>query len=173
MLNKLLIIALTLSVSAGITPKKLGKTMYKSIKTQNIKAVEDLFLSKNDFLELMQNMDPKPRQEQIDMMLENYDDRRQKFLDTYFDGVKGYNISKMKLKEITYDYHIGKPGSDEKINWPESKKHNPVYSTKSLTKIKYSLHLEDREDTHIIQFELMNYKNQWKLINIMRQPYIQ
>ncbi|TXG35072.1 hypothetical protein [Seonamhaeicola maritimus] len=173
MINKLLSIVLLITFIGSTSPKKIGKTIYKAIKSENIKTVESLILSKNEFSELMQNMDPKPKQEQIDMMLKNYDDRKKRFLDSYFDDIKEYDLSTMKVEAIEYGYHIGKPGKDLKVTWPESKDYKIKYNSSELVKIQYSVKLKDETNSYSLQFEMMNYKDEWRFINMLRPPYIQ
>ena len=166
----LLFCMLFLLISSFTTPEKLGKKIVGLIKNDQIEKMESYYLTKAEFITLTSEMDPKPPQEQIDKMLENFAAGKDAFLQSFQDNFTMVNWESAKIDGITYKYTIAKPGADEKILWPKSKDH--IIKDSDLTKVTMSIALHDKNNDYVMSLEMMNYKGDWKFIFWLKTPYV-
>ncbi len=153
--NKMLLFSiLFLLISSFTTPDKLTKKIVELIKTDQVEKIENYYLTKAEFITLTSEMDPKPPQEEINNMLENFDAGKDAYLQSFHDNLIMVNWESAKIDGITYKYTIAKPGSDQKILWPQSKDH--IINDSDLTKVTMSIALHDKDNDYSMSLEMMN-----------------
>ena len=153
------------------TPNKTGKRIFKYLKKDNIEKLEKYYIQKEELLSLINGMEPKPSEEQINRVMESYDSGKESYLQSFSENMSDFNWDRSRLDSITYDYIIGKPGEDEKIPWPDSKNFNMEDSDQ--LKADVSLFINYSENSFILQFEMLNFQGDWKLFNMLKRPYLQ
>ena len=152
-------------------PNKTGKKIFKILKKDQIEKLERYYIEKEELVSLVNGMEPKPSEEQVNRVMENYDSGKGSYLQSFAENFSDVDWNHAKLDSITYDYVIGKPGKDEKIPWPNSKNFNTESTDKLKTNV--SMYINDSKDGYIIEFELLNYNGEWKLFNMLKRPNIQ
>ena len=171
-LNKILILGLLFFLVTSFTgPHKTGKRIFKFLKKDQIEKLERYYIEKEELVSLINGMEPKPSEEQINRVMESYDSGKESYLQSFVENIGDFNWDKSALDSITYDYVIGKPGEDEKILWPDSKNFN-MEDTDQL-KANVFLFINDSENKYILKFEMLNFLGDWKLFNMLKRPYLQ
>jgi len=169
--NKMLLFStLFILISSFTTPDKTGKKIVELLKINQIEKIESYYLTKAEFIVLTSEMDPKPPQDQIDKMLEDFDAGKDAFLQSFHDNFNMVHWESTKIDDITYNYTIAKPGSDDKILWPQSKDH--IINDSDLTKVTLSIALHDNNNDYTMSLEMMNYNGDWKFIFWLKTPYV-
>lgn len=158
-----------LVISSFTTPDKLAKKIVALLKTNQVEKIENYYLTKAEFKTLTSEMDPKPPQDQIDKMLKDFDAGKEAYLQKFQDNFTMVNWESANIDSITYKYTIAKPGSDEKILWPQSKDH--IIKDSDLTKVTLSIALHDKDNDYAMSLEMMNFKGDWKFIFWLKPPY--
>ena len=159
-----------LLLSSVVSPDKSVNKIIKILKSGKTQKIEKYYLKKAEFIDLLNNMDPKPSQEQIDGLLEGYEASKE----TYLKGFEDTAIedwSNLEIDRMEYDYKIGKPGQDEEIQWPKSKDYKVVYKNTEMTKAKFFIFLKDKDNKYVTRLEMMNYKGKWKLSHMLPPFY--
>lgn len=167
----LAVLALLL-ISSATTPEKDVHKIIKILKSGKTQKIEKYYLDKTEFIDMVNHMDPKPSQEQINGLLEGYEANKETYLKG-FEDTAIENWSNLEIDRMEYDYKIGKPGQDEEIQWPKSKDYEPVYKNTEMTKVKFFIFLKDKDDKYMMRIEMMNYKDNWKLSHMLKPLYIQ
>lgn len=153
------------------TPDKTGKRIFKFLKKDNIEKLEKYYIQKEELLSLINGMEPKPSEEQINRVMDSYDSGKEAYLKSFSENMGDLKWDGTRLDSITYDYVIGKPGEDEKIIWPDSKNFNTDDTDQLKTKV--SMFINDSEYNYILHFEMLNFHGEWKLFNMLKSPYLQ
>ena len=161
------LVSIAIFMSAVSTPEKTGKKIFKHIQKDKIHKIEKYYLDKEEFIEFIGTMDPKPPQEQLDKIVSEYDDAKAQHLQT-FDNLEVKDLKNVKIDRIEYDYQIAKKGKDEKIEWPKSKTISPTNSPTEQVKTNLTIYLEGNGKEYTMKLELMNYKGKWKILHLLR-----
>jgi len=167
----LAVLALLL-ISSVSTPEKDIHKIIKILKSGKTQKIEKYYLKKAEFIDMVNHMNPKPSQEQIDGLLEGYKASKESYLKA-FEDTTIENWSNIVIYRMGYDYKIGKPGQDEEIQWPKSKNHEPVYKNTEMTKVKFFIFLKDKDNKYMMRMEMMNYKGKWKLSHMLKPFHLE
>lgn len=155
-----------LLLSSMVAPDETANKIIKILKSGKTQKIEKYYLQKSEFIDLVSNMDPKPSQEQIDGLLEGYEDSKETYLKSFEDtAIKDW--SNLEIYRLEYDYIIAKPGQDKEIQWPKSKDHEVVYKNTEMTKAKFFIFFKDKDIKYVTRLEMMNYKGKWKLSHML------
>ena len=166
--KRVLFLGLTmLFMSAVSTPDRTGKKIFKLIIKEKIQKIETYYLDKEEFIEFVNTMDPKPSSEQLNAILENYDATKKDHLKT-FEELDLDKIGNLKIDRIEYDYQIAKKGKDDKVIWPDAKNYKPINTPTEQIKANLKFYLKADNKEYIMNMELMNYKGKWKLLHLLR-----
>jgi len=167
-----LVVLALLVISSMSSPEKEVHKIIKILKSGKTQKIEKYYLAKAEFIDLVNHMDPKPSQEQIDGLLDSYETSKETYLKT-FENIEIDDWNTCEINRIEYDYKIGKPGQDEEIEWPKSKDYQPVYKNTEMIKVRFTVILKDKKNKYTMRMEMMNYKGKWKLSHMLRPVYIQ
>jgi hypothetical protein len=167
-----LVVLVLLLISSVSTPEKEVHKIIKILKSGKTQKIEKYYLEKSEFIDMVNHMDPKPSQEQIDGLLEGYEASKENYLKG-FEDTAIENWSNIEIDRMEYDYKIGKPGQDEEIQWPKSKDYQAVYKNTEMTKVKFFIFLKDKDEKYMMRMEMMNYKGKWKLSHMLKPLYVQ
>lgn len=159
-------------MSSIVAPDKTANKIIKILKSGKTQKIEKYFLKKAEFIDLVNNMDPKPSQEQVDGLLNGYEESKESYLNS-FKGTAIEDWSNLEIYKMEYDYIIAKPGQDEEIQWPKSKDYKSVYKNTEMAKVKFFIFLKDEDNKYATRLELMNYKGKWKLSHMLKPFYAQ
>jgi len=174
LVNKMLLFSiLFLLISSFSTPDKLAKKIVELLKTNQFEKIENYYLTKAEFITLLSEMDPKPsqeEQEEIDNMIIDFDAGKDAYLKSLQENLIMVNWESANIDSIEYNYTIAKPGSDEKILWPQSKDH--IINDSDLTKFTMSIGLHDKDNNYTMKLEMMNFKGDWKFLFWLNIPYV-
>ena len=170
-MKALLLGVLIIVISSFSTPDKTSKKIIKVLKSGDLENIDQYYLTKEEFVSLLEDMDPKPPEEQTTKMIENFDPGKEAFLESFKKNITPVDWSNAKIDSLKYDYSIAKPGADEKILWPESKKYQ--LNDADLVKVAMLISLHDNENNYSMKLEMMNYKGDWKFIFWLKPPFIQ
>ena len=170
-INKTGLILLTfLLISSMASPDKTANKIIKILKSGKTQKIEKYYLKKSEFIDMVNHMDPKPSQEQIDGLLEGYEESKENYLKSFKDtAIEDW--SNLEIYRMEYDYIIAKPGKDEEIQWPKSKDHEAVYKNTEMTKVKFFIFLKDKDNKYVTRMEMMNYKGKWILSHMLPPFY--
>lgn len=162
---------LFIAVSCFSTPDKIGEKIYKTLNSDELEELNLFYISKAELQTLISEMDPKPSQEQINKVLENYASDKVSYLKVFEESAQIVDWKSAVLDSIIYDYKIAKPGTDKEIYWPNSK--NYEVNNTDMIKADILMYFQDISHTYYINIDMINYKGNWKLLNNnFRLPYI-
>jgi uncharacterized protein YneF (UPF0154 family) len=65
------------------SPNKTGKKIYKTIKKNKVEKLDSHYITKEELRSLVNEMDPKPSEEQINNVLDAYDSGKESYLNTF------------------------------------------------------------------------------------------
>ncbi len=157
-------------MSSIAAPDKPANKIIKNLKSGKTHKLEKYYLKKSEFIDMVNNMNPKPSQEQIGGLLEGYKESKENYLKSFKDtAIEDW--SNLEIYRMEYDYIIGKPGQDQEIQWPKSKDYEPVYKNTEMTKAKFFIFLKDKDNKYVTRMEMMNYKGKWKLSHMLPPFY--
>ena len=170
-ISKLIFISLSIVLCFSfLNPERIGKKVFKILKTDKFEKIEKLYLEKEEFEAMIDKMDPKPPSEQIQKLLDTYESDRATFLNSFQNNLIEIDWEKAKIDSITYDYSIAKPGKDIKIDWPDSK--NYKLQSSDMVKAKVLIYFHNLNKEHTIKFNMLNFKNKWKFSHLFKAPIL-
>ena len=168
---KALLLSLVIIVASSFTtPDKTSKKIIKILKSGDLEDIDQYYITKDEFTTLLANMDPKPPEEQTTKMIENFDPGKEAFLEAFKKNIALVDWNKANVDSLNYDYIIAKPGSDEKILWPDSKDYQ--LNDTDLVKVSMLFYLHDGTNNYSMKLEMMNYKGDWKFIFWLKPPFV-
>lgn len=161
------LVSLTLLMSSFSPPEKTAKKIFKLMRSGQVHKIEKYYLEKQEFIDFVNGMERQPPKEQLDKMVQSYDQAMESHMDT-FENIDVQDKRTLKIKRIEYDYQIGKPGKDEKIKWPESKDYNPVNTPSEQVKVNLTYFLYGDDKEYIMELEMMQYDGKWRLFHLLK-----
>ncbi|NNJ81097.1 MAG: hypothetical protein HKO61_13855 [Flavobacteriaceae bacterium] len=162
-----LLVIIVVLISGFTTPERTGKRIIKYLMSGKVEKIEKYLMEKSEFIDFVNSMSRKPGQEQINIMLENYEEAQEAYL-LDFVSLNDEAWGDLQVDRIEYEYQIGKPGKDETISWPESKDYEPKNSPDEQLKVNFSFHLKSDNKKYLGSLDMINYKGKWKLFHLLK-----
>ncbi len=167
------------SFSGDDPQQQFARKHFDYVIHKKIAGLDSLFLSKNEVLEQLALLHPKPSATEQAAYIQKYDHYKRVFHIDYQSSLSRLKLAmtlcdsiqwdKIRLDSITYSYTIlHSSGPDSEISWPESRSYSPENS--DLTVCTSYVYFEDEKQKYVCVLQSDYFKGTWRFYSPMREP---